>query len=139
MELARQRMTGHRYRLDSAGTSAGHVGEPPDWRMLRVASRHGLHYDGRARQFRSEDFTQFDWIIAMDRHNRDDLLALSPSPESRRKIRLLREFDPFGGAGASVPDPYYGGMDGFEEVYQMILRSCQGLLDRLESGGELAS
>ena len=123
-----------RYQVDSAGTSGWHVGDPPDRRMRQVAARHGFHYDHRARQFQRGDFDRFDWIIAMDRQNRADLRRLARSPEHEAKIRTLREFDPLGGPDAPVPDPYYGGIDGFEEVYAIVERSCQGLLDALESG-----
>ena len=94
----------------------------------------GLNTDGSARQFRQSDFDQFDLIIAMDTDNRANLLRLARSPEQQTKIHLMREFDPKSGEGASVPDPYYGGIDGFEEVFQIVERACQGLLDALESG-----
>ena len=123
-----------RYYIDSAGTGAWHVGESPDSRMRRVAARHGLKYDGKARQFRKNDFNRFDLIIAMDTQNRSDLMRMAFTQEDRNKIHLLREFDPLGGEGVSVPDPYYGGIDGFEEVYQVIERSCRGLLKALEDG-----
>lgn len=132
--LARQAGLEHTYILESAGTGAWHTGEPPDVRMRRVAAQHGLVYDGKARQFVRSDFERFDWIIAMDIGNRRDLLRLSPSPEHVGKIHLMRAFDPLGGADASVPDPYYGGLDGFEEVYAIIERSCTGLLQALQSG-----
>jgi protein-tyrosine phosphatase len=123
-----------RYYIESAGTGAWHIGESPDPRMRRVASRHGLHYDGSARQFQKRDFDRFDMIIAMDTHNRSDLMKMTLSPEQRNKIFLLREFDPLAGSAGSVPDPYYGGIDGFEDVYQVIERSCRGLLKALEDG-----
>lgn len=119
------------FEADSAGTGAWHVGEAPDGRMRRVAARHGLIYDHRARQFKFQDLDRFDLILAMDRDNRADLLTLARTPEQRNKIRLLREFDSQGGAQASVPDPYYGGLDGFEEVYLMVERSVEGLLASL--------
>jgi protein-tyrosine phosphatase len=132
--LAQQAGVAHRYEVDSAGTGNWHVGETPDRRMRRVAAQHGLKYDGRARQFQPRDLDDFDLIVAMDAQNRVDLLRLTPTPEQAAKIRLMREFDPQGNPEAPVPDPYYGGMDGFEEVYQIVQRSCQGLLDALESG-----
>lgn len=119
------------FEADSAGTGDWHIGEAPDGRMRRVAARHGLIYDHRARQIKPQDLDRFDWILAMDRDNRDDLLGLARTPEQRNKIRLLREFDPQGGVQASVPDPYYGGLDGFEEVYLMLERSVEGLLASL--------
>lgn len=120
--------------VDSAGTGAWHIGEPPDLRMRRVAARHGLDYEGRARQFKPTDFDRFDLIVAMDMENRADLVRLARSPEHREKIHLMREFDTFGGPRVSVPDPYYEGIDGFEEVFQIIERSCRGLLTTLEKG-----
>lgn len=134
LHIAEQESDGQRYDVDSAGTGAWHVGESPDPRMRRVAARHGLRYDGKARQFQKRDFDRFDMILAMDTHNRSDLMNMANNPEHRNKIRLLREFDPLGGGGVSVPDPYYGGIDGFEEVYQVIERSCRGLLNELKDG-----
>jgi protein-tyrosine phosphatase len=122
------------YQVDSAGTGAWHAGEAPDGRMRRVAARYGLKYTGKARQFVRGDFEAFDWIIAMDTNNRDRLLDLADSPEKAAKVRLMREFDPQGGPNAIVPDPYYGGIEGFEEVFQIVKRSCRGLLAALEAG-----
>lgn len=134
MHLAKQTRASGRYEVDSAGTGAWHVGEPPDARMREVAARRGLHYDGRARQFSRRDFERFDLIIAMDQENRRDLLRLVPTPAQQAKIHLLREFDRTSAAQASVPDPYYGGIDGFEEVYDIVERACRGLLNTLEDG-----
>lgn len=123
-----------KYEVDSAGTGNWHVGESPDPRMLRTASRYGCSYDHVARQFQRGDFDRFDLILAMDPDNRDDLHRLARMPEEKAKIRLLREFDPQGGPGLPVPDPYYGGIEGFEEVYRVIDRSTRGLLRALENG-----
>lgn len=132
--LAEQRGAGERYVAGSAGTGAWHVGEPPDARMRRVAARHGLSYNGRARQFQTADFGRYDLILALDRENYSELNHLAKTETQRRKIRMLREFDPLGSPQASVPDPYYEGLEGFEEVYAMIERSVNGLLDALEAG-----
>ena len=121
-----------KYRAASAGTGSHYVGEPPDLRMRRVAARHGLNYNGRSRQFRAADFVQYDLILAMDSANYQDLNRLAPDRRQADKIHLLREFDPLGGKSASVPDPYYGVLDDFEEVYTIIERSSQGLLRFLE-------
>ena len=122
------------YQADSAGTSGWHIGEKPDRRMRRVAAAHGFKYKGQARQFQIQDFDDFDWIIAMDATNQLNLLSMAKSDVQRGKVRMLREFDPMGGPNAAVPDPYYGGIDGFEEVYGIVERSCQGLLDALGNG-----
>jgi protein-tyrosine phosphatase len=123
-----------KYEIDSAGTSGYHVGEQPDRRMRRVASQHGFEYSGRSRQFQPQDFSKFDLIIAMDTSNRFDLMRMAKNPEHQKKIRLMREFDSETSENLSVPDPYYGGIDGFKDVYQIVERSCQGLLDALENG-----
>jgi protein-tyrosine phosphatase len=134
MHTASQAGATERYEADSAAVGDWHVGEPPDERMRRVAAGHGLSYNGRARQFRPADFERFDWVIAMDRENAGYLRRLAATPAQRTKILLLREFDPQGGPGAEVPDPYYGGMDGFENVYRVVERSVRGLLHALEDG-----
>lgn len=123
-----------KYEVDSAGISAWHVGEKPDSRMRRVAASHGFEYSGRARQFQPEDFDRFDLVVAMDTSNRKNLIDLIEKPEHQEKIQQMRAFDPQGGADMAVPDPYYGGIDGFEEVYQIVERSCRGLLETLENG-----
>jgi protein-tyrosine phosphatase len=122
----------HKYEVDSAGTSDWHVGEPPDLRMRRVASRRGVPHEGRARQFKKSDFGRFDLILVMDDDNYDDLRLLEPTPEQLQKVHFLREYDPQGGYGVAVPDPYYGGIDGFEMVFDVIDRSVRGLLEQLE-------
>jgi protein-tyrosine phosphatase len=134
LHLAEEMGVAEKYEVDSAGTGGWHAGEPPDARMVRVAAQHGLHYSGRARTFKSNDFDRFDLILAMDRENLDDLISISRMPSDRDKIHLLREFDPTAGEMSAVPDPYYGGIDGFIETYQVIERSCRGLLKALEEG-----
>lgn len=132
--LVQERGLEDKYDADSAGTSAYHVGEAPDARMRKVAREKGLVYSGSARQFKEEDFRSCDLVIAMDNDNRRVLERMAPTPEEREKIRLLREFDPQGGHDEGVPDPYYGGMEGFERVFRIVERSTQGLLEALERG-----
>jgi protein-tyrosine phosphatase len=134
LHKAKERGLANEVEAGSAACGSWHVGEAPDARMRRVAARHGLVYDGRARQFKASDFDRYDLVIAMDRDNRDHLLGLARSEQDRQKIHLLREYDPAGGPKSSVPDPYYGGIDGFEEVYKVVERSVDGLLDHLEKG-----
>lgn len=122
------------YEVDSAGTSAYHVGEPPDVRMRRTAAGFGLDYDGAARRFQISDFDRFDLIVAMDHQNQRNLLAMARSEDDSEKIRLMREYDPQAPSDAEVPDPYYGGLDGFEKTYAIVERSVQGLLEALELG-----
>ncbi len=119
------------FEVDSAGTGAWHEGEAPDPRSVEVALRHGIDLsEQRARPVIEEDAERFDWILAMDRENLCQLHARFGSREGL-ELRLLRDFDPL--PGDEVPDPYYAGADGFEEVYRMIQRSCCGLLDRLRA------
>ncbi len=132
-KLAQEAGLDGRYKVDSAGTIDYHIGEAPDSRMQRVAQGHGVQMEHRARQFTRRDFDLYDLIVALDPNNRQDLLRLAQTDIQREKIRMLREFDPEGGPRAGVPDPYYGGLDGFEEVYQIVNRACQGLLDHLEA------
>ena len=130
--LATQAGVGEHFLVDSAGIGAWHVGESPDSRMRAVAARRGLAYDGSARQFSPRDFDRFDLIIPMDQDNRSSLLLQARSQEGKEKIHLMREFDPRGGTNAEVPDPYYGGLSGFEEVYDILERACKGLLETLQ-------
>lgn len=123
-----------KYEVDSAGTGGWHAGEAPDARMRRTAAGHGLRYTGEARQVRVRDFDTFDLIVAMDADNRRELQARARKPEHARKIRLLRDFDPSSRRNASVPDPYYGAEDAFEETYAIVEAGVRGLLEALESG-----
>jgi len=127
----------NRIRVRSAGTGSWHVGESPDIRSVRTAAGHGVTLTGSAQQVQSEDFRNFQYIVAMDQSNLDNLEEYRDRVGGDAALYLLREFDPEGGPGAEVPDPYYGGADGFEEVYNMVERACRGLLDHiLEEAGE---
>ena len=132
--LTEQMQMADRYEASSAGLGSWHIGERPDPRMLQVAARNGLVYDGKACQFERSGFDDCDLILAMDRDNRSILRRMASNEEQRQKIHLLREFDPEGDPNASVPDPWYGGAEGFEEVYRIIERSVRGLVKALEEG-----
>lgn len=116
--------------VDSAGTGAWHVGNPPDERATETAARRGITMNGAARQVTVSDFEDFDLIVAMDGSNHADLLDLSGGENP--KVRLLREIG--GDDEADVPDPYYGGDDGFEEVLDIVERGCRALLEEVRSG-----
>jgi protein-tyrosine phosphatase len=120
-----------RIELDSAGTGAYHVGEKPDRRSAGAALRRGIQLRGCARQFERSDFDDFDYVVAMDSSNHRDLLALCRSADDRGKVSLLRDFDPASPRGASVPDPYFGGERGFDEVLDICQAACEHLLARL--------
>ena len=116
--------------LDSAGTSGWNIGRPPDTRATEAARTRGIALEGRGRRISAQDFDRFDLILAMDRENLVSALALAPDEEARAKVKLLREFDPQAVAAGDldVPDPYYGGTDGFEEVLDLVEAACRGLL-----------
>jgi protein-tyrosine phosphatase len=114
--------------IDSAGTGDWHVGKGRDRRSAAVGQRRGIPLSGKARQFQPADFARFDYVVAMDRSNRNDLLAMAPDEAARAKVRLLRSYDPGSDPEADVPDPYYGGAEGFEEVFDICLAGCRGLL-----------
>lgn len=118
----------HRVHIDSAGTHAYHVGEPPDPRATRAAAARGIDLsDQRARRVERADFERFDYVLAMDRDNRDALLAMCPAPQ-RQKVRLfLAHADE--GTEQDVPDPYYGGEHGFERVLDLVEEGARRLLD----------
>jgi protein-tyrosine phosphatase len=122
-------------QLESAGTGAWHVGSPPDRRASEAASARGVELEGHARQVRAEDFEEFDLLLAMDGENLRELRGRARDDEERAKVRLLREFDPASaGAGdLDVPDPYYGGANGFEEVFELVHAACAGLLEQLRA------
>lgn len=116
--------------VESAGIGDWHAGDAPDGRATEAARRRGIALEGAARQVRASDFEDFDLLIAMDRSNQRDLLALAPDDEAAAKVRLLREWEP-GATDLDVPDPYYGDGDGFENVLDMVQASCRALLREL--------
>ena len=117
--------------VDSAGTGAWHAGQAPDARSAAVAERNGIELRGRARRVRIEDFFEFELVLAMDRSNLQDLKDLESGSGSEAAIRLFREFDPEQDGDPDVPDPYYGGPDGFQRVLEMVDRTCAALVDHL--------
>ena len=119
-----------RLRIDSAGTHAYHVGEPPDPRAQRAAARRGVDLSGqRARRVQVQDFDRFDLVLAMDLLNIELLRELAPA-ERHGRIRLLLEFAPHLGR-TEVPDPYYGGANGFEHVLDLVEEASIGLLEHV--------
>lgn len=119
-----------RIGIDSAGTHDYHVGDPPDARAQLAAGRRGYDLAGqRGRQVSRADFSEFDYLLAMDEANLRVLRRLCPS-EHAHKLKLFMEFSA-AGAPREVPDPYYGGDQGFEDVLDMVEEASQGLLDHL--------
>lgn len=120
----------HLITCDSAGTCSYHVGSPPDSRMSAAAAKRGLELKGQARQFKTVDFEKFDLILAMDRENYRDILALDHKGQYRDKVRLMCDFCQQHTL-KEVPDPYYGGSEGFNHVIDLLFDACQGLLQTL--------
>ena len=119
--------------VDSAGTSSYHVGESPDRRMVAAARKVGLRLRGRGRKVAEDDFRQFDLIVAMDAANEERLRSLAP-PDATAEIARFRSFDPDGGVHSDVPDPYFGGTQGFDVVVDICRRTAAGLVDAIASG-----
>jgi protein-tyrosine phosphatase len=127
--LARERGVLERFALDSAGTHSYHEGDRADPRTRRVAARHGIEVASIAREIRDSDFASFDLILAMDRGHLRQLRSRSPE-RHQHKIALMRSYDREG-AAPDVEDPYYGGLDGFERMYEVLAVCCRNLLEAL--------
>jgi protein-tyrosine phosphatase len=118
--------------VDSAGTGDYHVGEAPDKRMRETASAKKYPIDElRARQFTKADFQEFDRIYVMDKSNRDNVLRLAQSTEDRQKVKLILD-ELYPGEGREVPDPYFGGQQGFEDVFQMLDLATDKIIEQLK-------
>jgi protein-tyrosine phosphatase len=125
--LVRERGLEDRVEVASAGTGSWHVGSAPDPRSAEAARRRGIALEGAAQQVSPRDFDGYDLLVAMDRSNLRDLLDLAPDDAARRKVRLLLD-------DADVPDPYYGGPSGFDDVLDLVQEACERLLDEIVDG-----
>ncbi len=128
--LASERGLGAALTADSAGTGAWHLGEPPDPRSVSVAARHGIDISRqRCRQVDDADFHRFDLILGMDRSNLKALKRMAPAGSPAKVALFLQEAT---GDMADVPDPYYGGAAGFDQVYRLVQLASGRLIDRFE-------
>lgn len=119
---------------DSAGTASYHIGENPDPRTIDIAQKHNSPIDHKGQQFQKHHQNEFDYLLAMDRSNYQNMVReMGEDPE---KLFLMRDFDPYG-KGEDVPDPYYGGVNGFEQVYQILDRSLDEFLDHIKKEHDL--
>ena len=119
----------NKFMADSCGTAAYHIGSQPDSRSMANARENGLIYSHQARQIFKNDFTDFDVIVPMDASNQEDLQRINPGGNCT--LALMRDFD-LGFEGKDVPDPYYSGEQGFQDVYDILDRSTKRLLDQLQ-------
>ncbi|WP_445749720.1 low molecular weight protein-tyrosine-phosphatase [Polaribacter sp.] len=128
--ILKSKVTTHQIFVDSAGTAAYHIGNQPDERSIMVAKKHGIDISKqRARKFTTTDFDNFDLIYAMDENNFHDILKLSRNNSDKQKVKMiLNEINP--NKNNSVPDPYYGGNEGFENVFQMLDEACEIIIKK---------
>ena len=128
--ILKSKATTYQIFVDSAGTSAYHVDNQPDERSIIVAEKHGINISNqRDRKFIAADFDNFDIIYAMDESNFHDIVKLSRNNSDKQKVRMiLNEIHP--NKNNSVPDPYYGGNEGFENVFQMLNEACEIIIKK---------
>ena len=122
----------NKFFVDSAGTASYHIGSPPDSRTIKELKEKGINYFHQAQQFSPYHFEKFNYILAMDQANYNDILSLASNDKEKQKIRLIREFDPLNDNKLNVPDPYYGDSDDFKTVFDILWRSCKELKIFLE-------
>jgi protein-tyrosine phosphatase len=135
--LKQRNLTG-RVVCDSAGTGGYHVGSLPDARMREAAAESpGIELQGSARQFSPADFEQFDLILAMDRDNYWDILARDPQRQYRDRVKMMCDYCRHHDNVRDVPDPYYGGPDGFHYVIELLMDACEGLVETLIASGAI--
>ncbi|AGC75129.1 protein-tyrosine phosphatase [Nonlabens dokdonensis DSW-6] len=131
--LMRSKLNFTKFTVDSAGTSGGHKGEAPDKRSIAVAKKNSLDITKqKSRKLLKEDFQEFDFLYVMDESNYRDVVSMAATDEERNKvIKILDEVFP--GENLDVPDPYYGGSQGFENVYKMLDRATDAIAKKLDS------
>jgi len=134
-EIINNNKLGHMFEIDSAGTSSLHEGQFPDLRTLKNAKLHGLNLTHKSRPFVQNDFYNFDYIIVMDDSNLKNVNNLLPNNDLEFKLLKMRFFDEIN-TNSDVPDPWFGGEKGFEDVYQILKRCCQNLYISLSQKGD---
>ena len=129
--ILKSKVDASKTQLDSAGTGHWHIGSKPDKRSIAVAREHDLDITNqRGRQFTQKDFNEFDYIFVMDASNKENVLALAQTDLDRKKVHLILD-EIFPNENVDVPDPYYGGNQGFESVYQLLDKACDEIAKRL--------
>ena len=128
---------GLKLKIDSAGTGHWHAGENPDKRATKTAQKHGIDISGLvARQIKAEDFDNFDWILVADAEVYGGTLAIARNESDKKKVDLIMNLV-YPGSNMAVPDPYFGGMDGFEKVFDMLDKACNSLLKLCDIGNKV--
>ncbi len=136
-QLVREEGLEDKIHIDSAGTSGWHIGEPPDPRTIEVAQKNGVPIEHYGKEVAPSDFEKFDYIIAMDDSNLADLERLhGRARHNKAQLFKMRDFDDIG-TGGDVPDPYYGGPDGFDKVFDLLRRSSRNLLEKIKKDHNL--
>lgn len=131
--LMRSKLNFTKFKVDSAGTSGGHKGEAPDRRSIDIAQKNQLDISQqRSRQLVKEDLEEFDYIYVMDESNLEDVKALATTEEQRQKIKKILEVS-FPGESLDVPDPYYGGSQGFVNIYRMLDQATDAIAKHLNN------
>lgn len=130
--ILKAKLSNDSFPIDSAGTGAYHIGKNPDPRAVAVAKKYGLNISNlKARQFEVSDFDNFDLIYVMDASNYYNVLMLARHDADKAKVKfILNEITP--NQNNPVPDPYYGGNDGFETVYSMLNKACENIVNKLK-------
>lgn len=130
--ILRAKLTPDNYFIDSAGTAGYHIGKQPDVRSIKVAKKHSIDISKqKCRQFTISDFDTFDYIYVMDMSNYKDIISLAPNDIAKQKVQLILN-ELFPNENVEVPDPYYGGDDGFEQVFQMLDKSCDVIVQKIK-------
>jgi protein-tyrosine phosphatase len=132
-DVVRKEGLDDRFEIDSAGTSSYHAGDSPDPRTVAVARDRGLELDHVARQVVEPDLHRFHYVLVMDGSNREKVERLAAQAAGRAQVHMLRAFDGEADTDLDVPDPYFGGPGGFEEVHDMVERACRGLLEHIRT------
>ncbi|MVO10381.1 low molecular weight phosphotyrosine protein phosphatase [Flavobacterium sp. TP390] len=130
--ILKSKLPKDQFVVDSAGTGDWHVGQLPDKRSIAIAKKYGIDItDQRAQHFTAKHFEQFDFIYAMDMSNYKNILQLAPDSEAKAKVKLILN-ELFPNENVEVPDPYYGGEEGFENVYQMLDKACDVIAKKIK-------
>lgn len=129
--ILKSKLSENEFTIDSAGTASYHVGDTPDRRSIAVAKKYGIDISNlKGRQFKTNDFDAFDIIYVMDESNYRNVISLARNENDKNKVKfILNEIYP--NQNHEVPDPYYGGEQGFENVYKMLDEACSIIADKL--------